>query len=295
MKTHDAVKAGDGLLVSGLERQYPKFRLGPVSFHLPPGRALGLLGSNGAGKTTLLAGMAGQARLHRGAVAWDGQPIRRGDWHYRYQVSYVRDIPALYGELTVAQTLSFVSRLYPNWRPDRAAQFLDTFVLDPGARVQALSRGMRAKLALLLAACHDVRLLLLDEVTAGIDADTRDEIHAFLRRLVAEGVALVVSSHIFEDIERSADDVLILRRGLPVFSGTLSSISHLTVATVPSPAPAVLAGTTSVVGTWHEAGATMLLIRPPIESAVGAVLEASGASRRAATVRDLYFAYRDRA
>jgi ABC-2 type transport system ATP-binding protein len=290
----DGSIGGGGLLVTEVERRYPRFRLGPVSFHLPPGRALGLLGSNGAGKTTLLAGLAGQARLQSGAVAWNGQRIVRGEWRYRHQVSYVRDVPAFYGELTVRQTIAFVERLHPSWRSERATQLLDAFDLDPGKRVQALSRGMRAKLGLLLAACHDVRLLLLDEVTAGVDADTRDEIQRFLRRLVAEGVALVVSSHIFEDIEHVSDDVLILRRGVPVFSGVLSAIQHLMVAVLPSPAPQAFAGSSSIVGTWNVAGETTLLMATPIEPALEAALDTSRAIRRAATVRDLYFAYRDR-
>jgi ABC-2 type transport system ATP-binding protein len=225
----DGSLAGEGLLVTGLERRYPAFQLGPVSFHVPPGRALGLLGSNGAGKTTLLAGVAGQARLQGGAVSWNGQHIVRGEWRYRHHVGYVRDVPAFYGELTVRQTMAFVERLHSTWRSERAARLLDTFALDPGKRVLALSRGMRAKLGLLLAACHDVRLLLLDEVTAGVDADTREEIQRFLRRLAAEGVALVVSSHIFEDIEQVCDDLLILRQGVPVFRGVLSDIHESSV------------------------------------------------------------------
>ncbi len=284
----------EGLLVSRLERRFPEFQLGPVSFHLPPGRALGLLGSNGAGKTTLLAGLAGQARLHGGAVAWNGQPVQRGLWRYKYQISYVRDVPAFYGELTVRQTMAFVARLHPTWRPARAAGLLDTFALDPDKRVQALSRGMRAKLGLLLAVSHDVRLLLLDEMTAGVDADTRDDIQRFLRALVAEGVAVLVSSHIFEDIERVSDDVLILRRGMPVFSGVLSQMHHLTVAVLPSPVPLDVARAGSVVGSWTDDSHTTLLMNAPVEPGLEKALQSAGATRRVATVRDLYFAYRGR-
>jgi ABC-2 type transport system ATP-binding protein len=285
----------EGLVVSALERSYPQFQLGPVSFHLPPGRALGLLGSNGAGKTTLLAGLAGQARLQAGTVVWNGQHVRRGEWRYKHQVSYVRDVPAFYGELTVRQTMAFVARLYPTWRPERAAHLLGTFDLDPAQRVQALSRGMRAKLGLLLAASHDVRLLLLDEVTAGIDADTREDVQRFLRALVAAGVAVLVSSHIFEDIEQVSDDILILRRGMPVFSGTLQSVQRLTVAVMPAPGPLALTQSPSLVGSWNDAGQTTVLMRAPLEGQVEDALAASGSIRRAATVRDLYFAFRERA
>jgi ABC-2 type transport system ATP-binding protein len=273
--------------------------LGPVSFRLASGRALGLLGSNGAGKTTLLAGLAGQARLQQGTVVWNGQPVRRGEWRYKHHVSYVRDVPAFYGELTIRQTMAFVARLHPTWRPERAARLLGTFDLDPAQGVQALSRGMRAKLGLLLAASHDVRLLLLDEVTAGVDADTRDEIQQFLRTLVAEGVAVLVSSHIFEDIEQVSDDILILRRGAPVFTGPLSSVQHLMVAVIPATTPSELTTTltqsSSTLGSWNGAGEVAFLIRAPLQPALEDALAALNAVRRAATVRDLYFAFRERA
>ena len=288
-------KQEQGLVVSGLERRYPRFQLGPVSFQLPPGRALGLVGSNGAGKTTLLAGLAGQARLQEGTVTWNSQRVRCGEWRYKRQVSYVRDVPAFYGELTVRQTMAFVARLHPTWSPERAARLLDTFQLDPADRVRTLSRGMRAKLGLLLAASHDVRLLLLDEVTAGVDADTRDDIQRFLRTLVADGVAVLVSSHIFEDIEQVSDDILILRRGVSVFSGTLQDVQRLTVAETPAPGPAELTQSASFVGSWTAAGQATFLLRASLDQQAADALTAAGSVRRAATIRDLYFAFRERA
>jgi len=211
-----------GLAVDSLVRRRGGFVLGPVSLRLEPGRALGLLGANGAGKTTLLTGIAGQGRLNEGTVTWNGRPVQRGDWRLREPIAFVRDVPALYGELTVRQTLSFVGGIYRTWQPARAATMLDLLRLDTAQRVNTLSRGMRAKLGLLLAISHSVEMLLLDEVTAGVDADTRAEIQRLIRTLTRErGVATVLSSHIFEDVEHACDDVLMLRAGLPVFQGPL--------------------------------------------------------------------------
>lgn len=224
----EAVASG-GLVVDGLVRRFESFVLGPISFRLPPGRALGLLGANGAGKTTLLAALAGQSRVHEGTVEWRGRSIVPGDWRQRRCVSYVRDVPALYDELTVAQTVAFVARVQPRWRPERAESLLESFQLASGKRVAALSRGMKTKLGLLLGVAHDVELLLLDEVTAGVDADTRDEIQRFLRTLVRERqVSVVISSHIFDDVERVSDDVLILRDGQPAFHGELATLTQRT-------------------------------------------------------------------
>ena len=218
--------APQGLVVNGLVRRHETFVLGPLSLQLGRGRALGLLGANGAGKTTLLSALAGQSRVDEGTVTWRGRRIVRGEWRYRRSVSYVRDVPALYGELSVAQTVAFVARLHLTWQAERARALLELFRLSEGQRVATLSRGMRTKLGLLLGVSHEVELLLLDEVTAGVDADTRDEIQRFLRTLVQErGVSVVISSHIFDDIERVSDDVLILRDGQPVFLGALDKLA----------------------------------------------------------------------
>jgi ABC-2 type transport system ATP-binding protein len=217
-----------GLVVDSLVRRYDGFKLGPISFRLAPGATLGLLGANGAGKTTLLAGIAGQGRVLSGTATWNEQPLVRGDWRCRTRISYVRDVPALYHDLTVRQTLAFVERLHDTWRAERATELLDVLRLEPGRRVGTLSRGMKAKLGLLLAVAHDVELLLLDEVTAGVDVDTRDEIQRLLRLLASERrVAVLLSSHIFDDVEQVCDGVLILRDGQVAFLGPLEERAAL--------------------------------------------------------------------
>jgi ABC-2 type transport system ATP-binding protein len=218
--------AFSGLVASSVTRRYRGFVLGPLSFALATGRALGLLGANGAGKTTLLAVLGGQSRADGGTVRWRGERITAGRWQHRHRVSYVRDVPALYDELTVRQSVAFVARLHRSWRHERAAALLDVLCLDARARVGELSRGMKMKLGLLLGVCHDVELLLLDEVTAGVDADTRVEIQQFLRRLVRErGVSLVISSHIFDDIQAVSDDILILRDGQIAHHGAMAALA----------------------------------------------------------------------
>jgi ABC-2 type transport system ATP-binding protein len=286
---------GLGLVVRDVEKRFGEFRLGPVSFRLPRGRALGLLGSNGAGKTTLLARLAGQGRGHAGVVTWNGTPMCQNAWRAKEHVSYVRDVPSLYSELTVGQTITFVSRLQPTWKQRRADELLDVFRLDPRKSVKALSRGMKAKLGLLLGVSHDVQLLLLDEVTAGVDADTRDDIQRLLRGLVVErGISVVVSSHIFEDIEQVSDDVLILRRGAPVFNGMLREVQTLVAVAMPAGVPEAIEQSAALVGTWRGPEGTTLVLRPTAEPQVEEAIVAANAVRRAASLRDLYFAYRER-
>ena len=284
----------DCLVAEGLHKTYGAFTLGALSLKVPAGKAVGVIGSNGAGKTTLLAGLAGQLSFDRGTVSWAGQSVTRRAWKYKQQVSYCRDVPALYGDLTVRQTLSFVARCQPTWRVDRAQQLLDLFRLEPDKRVKELSRGMKAKLSLLLGISHDVRLLLLDEVTAGVDPDTRDEVQRSLRRLARDrGVAVVMSSHIFEDLEQVSDDVLILRNGAPAFVGSMERIKDMSVVVLAPGVARTVEAERGVVGAWDVPDGRALLVSPQPNEHVQQAAHRSHAALRPASLRDLYFAFRD--
>jgi len=203
------------LALRDIEKQYSGFRLGPVSTTLAPGRVYGLLGPNGAGKTTLLNIVSLQARPTSGSM-WYGE--RRIEWHdawWKSRFAYVRENPWFYPELTVRRTLRLASLLYPKWNPERARRLATAFDLPLDDRVKALSKGTRVKLGLVAALAHQAEFVFLDEPTAGLDPDAREEFYAVVRELRAQqpGVTVVVSSHIFQDLEALAENVLILRHG----------------------------------------------------------------------------------
>lgn len=219
--------------MKGLVKRYPGFQLGPVTLELDPGEAYGLLGPNGAGKTTLLNCLACQSRLDAGSFRWRGRPVHWGDWRYRGEISFVRETPALYEGLTAGQLLRFASRIYPAWDDRFARDWQARLHLPTDRKVGAFSKGMRVKLSLLVALAHGARLILLDEPTAGLDPDARADLHALLRQLVEKQRAcLLISSHIFEDIESVCDEVMILHQGAIVFSSRLSELRKRSVRDV---------------------------------------------------------------
>ncbi len=200
--------------VRDLVKRYEGFHLGPLAFDLAPGRACGLLGPNGSGKTTLLNCLAGQVRPDAGEILWNGRDIPWGDWRYREEISFTLETPILYEDLSIGQTLRFASSIYATWDGPFALDWLAKMKLDPKKRVRALSKGMRVKLSLIAGLAHGAKLLLLDEPTAGLDPDARADIQELLRNLVRERQAcLMISSHLFEDIESVCDDLIILRQG----------------------------------------------------------------------------------
>ena len=198
-----------------LRRVFPGFELGPLALTFERGHIYGLLGPNGAGKTTLINLVTLQLRPTSGAMRSAGTDIAWGDRRWKSRFCYIREEPAFYGGLTVAQTLSLASRLYDRWDAAVADRLRDLFALPPGRKVDKLSKGMRVKLGLAAALAHRADILILDEPTAGLDPTARADLQATVKQLHEDRpeLCVILSSHIFEDIEETATDIRILRHG----------------------------------------------------------------------------------
>jgi ABC-2 type transport system ATP-binding protein len=287
-ETAAAATAAGGLVLDGLVKRYASFALGPLRTTFEQGRKYGLLGPNGAGKSTLLGCIAGQVRPSEGLIHWHGRPLRWGDWRSRADMAFITEVPSFYDELTVAANLGLAAEIHPNWDEDFALRWSERWRLDLRRRFGELSRGTKLKAALVASLAHRSELVLLDEPTSGLDPDTRDEVQRFLAEAGVDRL-VIVSSHLFEDVEAVADEVKILRDGSLVFESSLARVTEMTVVRrSPGPIP----GSLAVVGRWRSADQECLLIDaaalrdPDVER-----LLASARERRPATVRDLYRAF----
>jgi len=224
-----------GLELRALTKIYPGFQLGPLSCRFRPGHAYGLVGPNGAGKTTLLNLIALQAIATGGEMQSNGTRVAWGDTGWKERLSYVRETPSFYGELTVAATLRLASRLYRTWDARFAATLLGRFELPPEKHVKHLSKGNAVKLGIVTALAHRADLLILDEPTSGLDPTARSEMHEALRGLQREHPELVLlfSSHILEDLDQVVDELFILRNGTFVFEGPMRELGALAVFKAP--------------------------------------------------------------
>ena len=247
--------------IAGIRRRFPEFELGPLSLQLRPGRIYGLLGPNGAGKTTLLDLVALQLKPTAGALRAGGEPLGWGSRAWKSRFSYVREVVPFYDELTVAETLKLASRLYDRWDAALAARIAGALELPLRRRVGELSKGTRVKLGIASALAHHADLLLLDEPTAGLDPTARAEVQALVRDLAAEHARLcvVLSSHIFEDVEATATDVLILRRGRFVFEASAEALR--TAALYRTPGAGAAAAAPDLLARWTRQDAEWLLVR----------------------------------
>ena len=213
---------------AGLRKRYDDVEaLRGLDLQVPSGSIFGFLGRNAAGKTTTIKVLLGMARPDRGDARVFGQsPFESGAGiEIRRRTAFVSDEKDLYNYMTVGEIAAFTRSFYPRWRADLEQQYLRRFDLAPGRDVRALSRGMRTKLAMLLALCRGADLLMLDEPTSGLDPAMAEEmLQALVGHVAAEGSTVFFSSHQLAEVEQIADHVAIIDRGQTIVAGALDDL-----------------------------------------------------------------------
>ena len=184
-----------------------------VSFDVPPGCVFALLGENGAGKTTAIRILLGLVEPDAGTAEIAGRDTRGRQVEVLRRVGYVPERPTLYDWMTVAEIGWFTAGFYGGDYARHYDQLISDFGLPPGRKLKALSKGMRAKVALSLALAHQPEVLLLDEPTSGLDTMVRREFLESMVDLAAAGRTVLLSSHQIHEVERVADVVAILHEG----------------------------------------------------------------------------------
>jgi ABC-2 type transport system ATP-binding protein len=199
-----------------------------ISFSLGPG-VTGLLGPNGAGKSTLLHMLAGLLRPSAGRLTVAGEPAWRNPSLYR-RIGLVPEREAVHAFLTGFEFARMNARLQRLPDPDAAAaQAIRTVDLESAAHRQigTYSKGMRQRAKIAGALVHEPTILLLDEPFNGMDPRQRLHMIALLRAMAAEGRTILFSSHILEEVERLADEVLVIHAGRLAASGDFRQIRRL--------------------------------------------------------------------
>jgi ABC-2 type transport system ATP-binding protein len=198
-----------------------------VNLQVPAGSICGFLGRNGAGKTTTIKVLLGMARPTSGVARIFGLAADTpdGSLEIRRRTGFVSDDKDLYGYMTVGEMIRFTAAFFPRWRQDLEQRYIHKFELPVDRKVKALSRGMRTKLALLLALCHGAELLILDEPTSGLDpAMTEEVLKALVTHVASEATTVFFSSHQIAEIDQIADRVAIIDRGRIVVAGALDDL-----------------------------------------------------------------------
>ena len=195
-----------------------------LTFSVPRGAICGFLGPNGAGKTTTLRILMGLAHAQSGAAGVLGVPAGTSHEIFR-RVAFVPEVKDLYPFARAGEMVRLTRGFYPDWDHELERRLTDEFEIPLRMRCNKLAKGVRAKLALLLAVCRRAELLVLDEPTEGLDPIGIEQTLRLLVEQVAERRATVFfSSHRLPEVERIADHLVMIRHGQCVVEGGLDEI-----------------------------------------------------------------------
>ena len=213
--------------INHLTKQFDKFTLNDISFSLPRGTVMGLIGENGAGKSTTIKLLLGLLHADSGSLSMLGLSPAKNELEIKRRLGVVSEVTAHPLTYRVRDTGRVLSTAYPAWDDAAFLHYLKLFDVDPAKKCKDLSKGMRMKLSIACALCHGAELLILDEPTSGLDPLVRDEVLDILRDFMQDDQhSILLSSHITSDLEKIADYITFLHKGRVLFSKSLLDLQE---------------------------------------------------------------------
>ncbi len=205
------------LQIKDLTKSYRDFKLDRVSFSIPKGSIMGLIGENGAGKSTTINAILGLIKKDKGTVRFWGKELDSSK-QIKENIGVVFDGINFYETLTPEKVGKICAAAYKQWDSSTYQKFLERFSLSKGKEIKTLSKGMKMKLSIAAALSHRPKLLILDEATSGLDPVMRADILEIFAEFVREGGhSILMSSHITTDLEKVADYITFIHRGKVLF------------------------------------------------------------------------------
>ncbi len=209
------------LEIAHVTKQYGnKIAVSDVTLNVEEGRLVALLGPNGSGKTTLMKMIAGLVSPTAGEIAFDGEKI--GPSTKRW-IAYMPTEAYFYNYMSALDAGRYYRDFFDDFSMERYLRALEE-VLDPKAKIRAMSSGMVAKVKLALTFARDSRLTMLDEPLNGIDIIARERTLAMIRKYHTSERALIVSSHLVDELEEMIDDAVFMQNGAVALAGPAKRI-----------------------------------------------------------------------
>lgn len=185
-----------------------------LSFNVPKGRILGLLGKNGTGKTTTINILSGYLKPRSGECRIFGSEVQSMDPALRQNIGLLIEGHVQYQFMTLTQIEKFYAAFYPNWKKEAYYELMKKLQVAPGQRISRMSCGQRSQVALGLILAQNPELLILDDFSLGLDPGYRRLFVDYLRDYAqAESKTVFLTSHIIQDMERLIDDCILMDYG----------------------------------------------------------------------------------
>ena len=207
------------LSIRGLSKRYINFSVEDVTFKVPDGTVVGLIGENGAGKSTIIKSVLGAVHPDGGEILVDGMPLDKLDRSGRQKISFVLDDMGLPMELTLSMLDKVLSNIFEKWDSAKFKSLVQKFGLPEKKMLREFSKGMKMKATIAVALSYESNLLILDEPTSGLDPVVRDDILGMIYDYNRQnGRAALISSHITTDLEKICDYIVYIHGGKVIFN-----------------------------------------------------------------------------
>ncbi len=218
------------LEVKNLDKSFgEKHILKDVSFTIPSGKIVGLLGKNGAGKTTLIKLINDLLTPTDGTILINGHNI---GVETKIIVSYLPERTYLNKQMTVAEVIEYFKDFYENFDEKKARKLLKDLDLDINEHLSKMSKGMQEKVQLVLVMSRNADLYILDEPLGGVDPATRDYILDTILSNFNESASVIISTHLISDIERILDEVIFIDKGKIVLQSDADKLRNKEKASI---------------------------------------------------------------
>ena len=200
--------------VKDLNKKYEGFELKNISFEIPEGSIVGLIGENGAGKTTTIKSILNIINSE-GEIQVFGKDIKQNEKEIKSKLGVVLDDSFLSEYLTPKKINSIMKNFYNTWDNKLFENYIKIFKLPENKMIKDFSSGMKMKLKIATAISHKPQILILDEPTSGLDPIVRNEILDIFRQFIAEDEtrSILISTHITTDLEHISDYIMFIKNG----------------------------------------------------------------------------------
>lgn len=197
-----------------------------LSFTVEEGEVFGYLGPNGAGKTTTIRNLLGFMNSSSGGATIMGKDCRAHAAELQNDIGYLPGEIAFFENMTGIEFLTLVGDLRRMRETTRRDDLIDRFELDPSGKIKRMSKGMKQKLGVVTAFMHDPPVYILDEPTSGLDPFMQNVFMSLLRSEKERGKTVMMSSHIFEEVQRICDRAGIIKEGRLVTVEDVQSLNE---------------------------------------------------------------------
>ncbi len=214
--------------VNNLTQTYPSGKgIFNVTFSIEEGMVYGYLGPNGAGKTTTIRNLLGFANANEGRASVKGMDCRKEAHKIQAYLGYLPGEIAFFDHMKGLEFLNFVGNLRGMKDVKRRNDLIERFEFDPSGGIRKMSKGMKQKIGIVAAFMHDPDIYVLDEPTSGLDPLMQNRFLDLIDEEKKRGKTVLMSSHIFDEVERSCDQVGIIREGRMVANETIQTITSM--------------------------------------------------------------------